>query len=86
LAYLGSAIFRELMLSQEEFGFTGDDIWIKLPCDSVVMENAVCFLRREASEEVERAVLSSMERPFHYECDHLTPFIRVSQHLAVPSF
>jgi hypothetical protein len=34
LAYLGTAIFGELLrLSQEEFGFAGDDGRITLPCD-----------------------------------------------------
>ncbi|CAN6205155.1 unnamed protein product [Urochloa humidicola] len=67
LVYLGTMIFSELLsMSQEEFGFAGDDGKITLPCDAVVMEYVMCLLRREASEEVERAFLSSMARPCHY--------------------
>ncbi|XP_062199401.1 auxin-responsive protein SAUR36-like [Phragmites australis] len=66
LAYLGTAIFGELLsMSQEEFGFSCDDGRITLPCDAAVMEYVMCLLRREASEEVERAFLSSMVRPCH---------------------
>ena len=65
LAYLGTAIFGELLrMSQEEFGFTGgvDGKRITLPCDAAVMEYVMCLLRRGASEEVETAFLSSMAR------------------------
>jgi hypothetical protein len=66
LAYLGTVVFSELlMLSQEEFGFESDDGKIKLPCDAAVMEYVMCLLRRDASEEVVRAFLSSMARPCH---------------------
>ena len=36
-----------------------------LPCDAAVMEYVMCLLRRDASEEVVRAFLSSMTRPCH---------------------
>ncbi|KAF0910684.1 hypothetical protein E2562_004676 [Oryza meyeriana var. granulata] len=63
LAYLGTAVFGELLkMSQEEFGLTSDDGRITLPCDASVMEYVLCLLRRDASEEVERAFLSSMAR------------------------
>jgi hypothetical protein len=66
LVYLGTVVFCELlMLSQEEFGFTSDDGKITLPCDAAVMEYVMCLLRRDASEEVVRAFLSSMVRPCH---------------------
>uniref|UniRef100_A0A0E0EUJ8 Auxin-responsive protein n=1 Tax=Oryza meridionalis TaxID=40149 RepID=A0A0E0EUJ8_9ORYZ len=66
LPYLGTMVFGELlMMSQEEFGFAGDDGRITLPCDASVMEYVLCLLRRDASEEVERAFLSSMARPCH---------------------
>ena len=66
LAYLGTVVFGELlMLSQEEFGFASDDGKITLPCDAVVVEYVVSLLRRDASEEVLRAFLSSMVRPCH---------------------
>ena len=67
MAYLGTVVFGELLvLSQEEFGFESDDGKITLPCDAAAMEYVMCLLRREASEEVERAFLSSMARPCHY--------------------
>ncbi|TKW34422.1 hypothetical protein SEVIR_2G306232v4 [Setaria viridis] len=67
LAYLATAIFSELLsLSQEEFGFAGDDGRITLPCEAAVVEYVMCLLRRNASEEVEAAFLSSIARPCHY--------------------
>uniref|UniRef100_A0A0E0M438 Auxin-responsive protein n=1 Tax=Oryza punctata TaxID=4537 RepID=A0A0E0M438_ORYPU len=66
LPYLGTMVFGELlMMSQEEFGFAGDDGRITLPCDASVMEYVLCLLSRDASEEVERAFLTSMARPCH---------------------
>ncbi|XP_006660925.1 auxin-responsive protein SAUR36-like [Oryza brachyantha] len=60
LAYLGTTVFSELLrMSQEEFGFTSDGR-ITLPCDAAIMEYVMCLLRRNASEEVERAFLSSV--------------------------
>lgn len=62
LAYLRTTVFEELLkLSCEEFGFTSDER-ITLPCDAAVMDYVMCLLRREASEEVERA-LSSVVMP-----------------------
>ncbi|CAL5082667.1 unnamed protein product [Urochloa decumbens] len=86
LAYLGTAIFGELLsLSQEEFGFAGDDGRITLPCEAAVVEYVMCLLRRNASEEVEAAFLSSMARPCHYGSG-LTQSMGVGQQLAVPGF
>ncbi|EER97126.1 hypothetical protein BDA96_02G300300 [Sorghum bicolor] len=66
LAYLDTAIFGVLLsMSQEEFGFASDDGRIMVPCDAAVMEYVMCLLRRDASEEVVRAFLSSMVRPCH---------------------
>ena len=66
LAYLGTTVFSELLrMSQEEFGFTGDGR-ITLPFDATVMEYVLCLLRRNASEEVERAFLSSVVMPCQY--------------------
>ncbi|WVZ65777.1 hypothetical protein U9M48_015088 [Paspalum notatum var. saurae] len=67
LAYLGTVVFGELLaLSQEEFGFaSGDDGKITLPCDAAAVEYVMCLLRRDASEEVVGAFLSSMVRPCH---------------------
>ncbi|XP_006660367.1 auxin-responsive protein SAUR36-like [Oryza brachyantha] len=72
LAYLRTPVFAELLrMSQEEFGFTSG-CPITLPCDAAVMEYVVCLVRREASEEVEKALLSSIVMP---PCSHhhLTP-------------
>uniref|UniRef100_J3MZT7 Auxin-responsive protein n=1 Tax=Oryza brachyantha TaxID=4533 RepID=J3MZT7_ORYBR len=65
---LGAAVLGELLtMSREEFGFAGgDDGRITLPCDASVMEYAMCLLRRDASEDVERAFLSSIARPSCY--------------------
>jgi hypothetical protein len=80
LAFLGTALFGELLrMSQEEFGFTGGDGRITLPCDAAVMEYVMCLLRRDASEDVVRALLSSMVRP----CSALTGVAPCSQQLAV---
>ncbi|PUZ71796.1 hypothetical protein GQ55_2G343400 [Panicum hallii var. hallii] len=64
LVYLGKIIFSELLrISGEVFGFTSDDGRITLPCDATVMEYILCMLRRNASTEVENALLSSMAIP-----------------------
>ena len=85
LAYLGTAIFGELLSLSQEIGFAGDDGRITLPCDAAVMEYVVCLLRRDASEEVLRAFLSSMARPCH--CGNgLGQSVGVSQQVAVSSF
>ncbi|KAL6844633.1 hypothetical protein ACP4OV_025292 [Aristida adscensionis] len=88
LVCLGTAVFGELLrMAREEFGFAGGDGGrITLPCDAAAMEYAMCLLRRGASEEVERAFLSSMARP----CCHGDGLARTmgvtSQQVAVPSF
>ncbi|EEC67748.1 hypothetical protein OsI_35264 [Oryza sativa Indica Group] len=47
-------------MSQEEFGFAGDDGRITLTCDASVTEYVMCLISRDASEEVER---DRMPRP-----------------------
>ncbi|XP_039128409.1 auxin-responsive protein SAUR36-like [Dioscorea cayenensis subsp. rotundata] len=60
LAYLTNNIFKELLkISEEEFGLPGDGP-ITLPCDAASMEYVLSLLRRGVSEEVERALLSSI--------------------------
>ncbi|XP_039138165.1 auxin-responsive protein SAUR68-like [Dioscorea cayenensis subsp. rotundata] len=60
LAYLNNNIFKELLkISEEEFGLPSDGP-ITLPCDAVSMEYVLSMLRRGVSEEVERALLSSI--------------------------
>ncbi|VAI35469.1 unnamed protein product [Triticum turgidum subsp. durum] len=62
LAYLLTTVFGELLrMSGEEFGFANSEGGrIMLPCDAVVVEYVLCLVRRDASEEVERAFLSSI--------------------------
>ncbi|KAK1633054.1 hypothetical protein QYE76_007369 [Lolium multiflorum] len=67
LAYLGTPIIGELLsMSHDEFGFASDGR-ITLLCDAAVMEYVLCLLRRNASKEVERALLSSVVRTCHQD-------------------
>ncbi|KAM3259505.1 hypothetical protein ACQJBY_051008 [Aegilops geniculata] len=71
LVYLGTTVFAELLrMSEEEFGFASgsDGGRITLPCDAMVMEYVLCLVRREASEEVKRAFLSSIAEHGHSYC------------------
>ena len=86
LACLGTTVFTELLqMSKEEFGFTGSDGRITLPCDAMVMEYALCLLKRGASTELEKAFLSTMELPCVY-ATCVAPSVGVSQKVAVCSF
>ena len=83
-AYLGTIVFSELLrMSQEEFGFTCDS-GITLPFDATVMEYVMCLLRRNASEEVKRAFLSSVVMPCQY-ASCTVPHVALHQQLAVCS-
>lgn len=83
LAYLGTEVLGELLrMSQEEFGFTSDGGRITLPCEASVIEYAMCLVRRDASEEVVSALLSSMVRPCH-TVSGLAPSVEFNQQLAV---
>ncbi|XP_047053389.1 auxin-responsive protein SAUR36-like [Lolium rigidum] len=85
LAYLGTTIFAELLrMSQEEFGF-GSDGRITLPCDAAETKYVMCLLRRNASEEVERAFLSSVVSSCH-QGNGLAPPMELSQQVAACSF
>ncbi|EMS47017.1 hypothetical protein TRIUR3_00055 [Triticum urartu] len=85
LVYLSTTIIGELLrMSQDEFGFTRDGR-ITLPCDAAMMDYVMCLLRRNASEEVETAFLSSVVRPCHYG-NGLEPSMGVSQQVAVSGF
>ncbi|KAL4201052.1 hypothetical protein AMTRI_Chr02g256670 [Amborella trichopoda] len=58
LAFLNRHIFRELLLmAEEEFGLTGRHP-LTLPCESFVMEYIVHQLNKNASMEVEKALVS----------------------------
>lgn len=82
LVYLGKRVLAELLrISQEEFGFTSHGK-ITLPCDASVMEYLICLLRREASEEVERAFLSSIVSPCHKACS-VAPSMGLNQQFVV---
>ncbi|KAK3129553.1 hypothetical protein QOZ80_6BG0481450 [Eleusine coracana subsp. coracana] len=84
LAYLGTAVFTELLrMSQEEFGFDSNG-HIMFPCDTAVMEYAICLLRRSASIEVEKAFLSTMAMPCHY-ASCVVRSVGVSQQVGVYS-
>ncbi|KAK3129543.1 hypothetical protein QOZ80_6BG0481320 [Eleusine coracana subsp. coracana] len=86
LVYLSTTAFGELLtISKEEFGFASHDDRITLPCDAAAMEYILCLVRREASEDVERAFLSSMIRPCHYE-NSLGQTMAISQQISVSSF
>uniref|UniRef100_A0A0E0E4V2 Expansin-like CBD domain-containing protein n=1 Tax=Oryza meridionalis TaxID=40149 RepID=A0A0E0E4V2_9ORYZ len=66
LVYLGIVVFGELLaMSQEEFGFAGNNGRIMLTCDASEMEYVMCLISIDASEEVERAFLSSMASSCH---------------------
>jgi hypothetical protein len=79
LAYLGTTVFGELLrMSEDEFGFTSEDSRITVPCDAAVMAYVMCLLKRKPSEEVERAVLSSVVIP----CSNLSSIAMVYKVLA----
>uniref|UniRef100_A0A0D9XGB6 Auxin-responsive protein n=1 Tax=Leersia perrieri TaxID=77586 RepID=A0A0D9XGB6_9ORYZ len=83
LAFLTTTIFAELLrMSQEEFGFTSDGV-ITLPCDAEVMEYVMCLLKRNASEEVVRAFLSTIVKPCHYG---FAPSLGFVQQVAASSY
>ncbi|KAI4989559.1 hypothetical protein ZWY2020_036876 [Hordeum vulgare] len=86
LAYLGTTVFAELLrMSEEEFGHGGSDGGrIMLPCDATVMEYVLCLVRREASEEVERAFLSSIVGHCHsYNASCMAPSMGLSHQFAL---
>ena len=75
LACLGTTVFTELLqMSKEEFGFTGGNGKITLPCDAMVMEYALCLLKRGASAELEKAFLSTMAMSCH-SANHVAPYV-----------
>ncbi|KAM0945347.1 putative small auxin-up RNA [Dioscorea sansibarensis] len=81
LAYLDNNIFKELLkISEEEFGLPSDGP-ITLPCDAASMEYVLFMLRRGVSEEMERALLSSIFISFQSTCFVLA--VEHTQQLAV---
>ena len=60
LAYLSNGIFRELLrMAEEEYGLPSHGP-IMLPCDSVLMEYAVSFIKRHAGKHLEKAVIMTI--------------------------
>ena len=85
LAYLSTTIIGELLrMSQEEFGFTSEGR-ITLPCDTTMMEYVMCLLRREASEDVERALLNSIITTCHHPSRMMQAATGLHQQFAVRS-
>ncbi|XP_062200119.1 auxin-responsive protein SAUR36-like [Phragmites australis] len=83
LVYLSTTVFGELLrMSEDEFGFTSEDR-ITVPCEAVVMEYVMCLLRRKPSEEVERAVLSSVVMPCSYKSSMTMVSKGLSQSLSI---
>jgi hypothetical protein len=74
LACLGTTVFAELLQMSKEFSFMGGDGRITLPCDAMVMEYAMCLLRRGASAELEKAFLSTMAMSCH-SANHVAPYV-----------
>ncbi|XP_039138313.1 auxin-responsive protein SAUR68-like [Dioscorea cayenensis subsp. rotundata] len=84
LSYLNNVVFTEfLKISEEEFGLPGDGP-ITLPCDEVSMEYVLSMLRRGVSEEVERALVSSIFMSCQSKCLSLT--VDNTQQSAIRSF
>uniref|UniRef100_A0ACD5Y6Q0 Uncharacterized protein n=1 Tax=Avena sativa TaxID=4498 RepID=A0ACD5Y6Q0_AVESA len=80
LVYLSTTVFGELLrMSQEEFGFTSDGK-ITLPCDAAALEYAMSLLRRNASADVENALLSTMVKFCHYT-GSVMPAVGASQQI-----
>ncbi|XP_008653056.1 auxin-responsive protein SAUR36 [Zea mays] len=76
LACLGTEVFAELLhMSREEFGFAGGHGRILLPCDAMVMEYALCLLRRGASADLEKAFLSTMAMSCHSADHAAAPYV-----------
>ncbi|EMS63512.1 hypothetical protein TRIUR3_03844 [Triticum urartu] len=85
LVCLRTTVFEELLrMSQEEFGFTSDGR-ITLPCDTTMMEYVMCLLRREASQDVERALLSSIVTTCHRPSRVMQPPSGLNQQFTVHS-
>uniref|UniRef100_A0ACD5Y7G9 Uncharacterized protein n=1 Tax=Avena sativa TaxID=4498 RepID=A0ACD5Y7G9_AVESA len=84
LVCLHTTVFEELLRMSQEFGFTSDER-ITLPCDTAMMEYVMCLLRREASEDVERALLTSIVMTCHNPSRMMQPPSGLKQQIAVHS-
>ncbi|BAT91144.1 hypothetical protein LR48_Vigan08g193000 [Vigna angularis] len=66
IKYLTTSVFKELLKwSEEEFGLPSDGP-ITLPCDSVFLEYVISLIREHVSEDVEKALITTM-----ITCHHL---------------
>jgi hypothetical protein len=87
LAYLDTTVFAELLrMPEEEFGFAshGDEGRITLPCDATMMDYVLCLVRRDASEEVEKAFLSSIAGHCHsYNASCMAPTMELGHQFAL---
>ncbi|KAM0947378.1 putative small auxin-up RNA [Dioscorea sansibarensis] len=84
LAYLNIVVFMELLkISKEEFGLPGDGP-ITLPCDTISMEYVLSMLSRGVSQEIERALLSSIFITCPSTC--ATFSVQSTQQLTICSF
>ncbi|KAM0880216.1 hypothetical protein ACQ4PT_033722 [Festuca glaucescens] len=80
LVYLSTTLFGELLkMSQEKFGFASHGK-ITLPCDAAVLEYVMSLLRKNASADVENALLSSMVTFCHYN-GSVVPAVGASQQI-----
>jgi hypothetical protein len=80
LVYLSTALFGEILkMSQEEFGFASDGK-ITLPCDAAVLEYVMSLLRRNASTDVENALLRSVVTLCHSN-GSVVPAVGASQQI-----
>ncbi|KAF3324905.1 Auxin-responsive protein SAUR36 [Carex littledalei] len=78
-------VMQLFQLSEEEFGYTVDGPII-LPCEAAFMEYAMDLVKRGVSEEVERALLSSVLLPCHHACSAQINFGAISQQVEVCGF
>jgi Auxin responsive protein len=84
--YLNTRIIMQLFkLAEEEFGYTVDGP-ITLPCEATFMEYEMDLVKRGVSEDVERALLSSVLLPCHHTCSVQSNLGTISQQLEVCCF
>ncbi|KAJ3690833.1 hypothetical protein LUZ61_019997 [Rhynchospora tenuis] len=86
LEYLNTSLVMQLFqLSEEEFGFTVDGP-ITLPCEAEFIEYALGLIKRGLSEEVERALLSSVLLPHRRACSVQSNLGTICQKVEVCGF
>lgn len=78
-------VMQLFKLSEEEFGYTVDGP-ITLPCEAAFVEYAMDLVKRGVSEEVERALLSSVLLPCYHACSAQSKFGAINQRVEVCGF